>query len=128
MQIKTRLSHNQTKQFVFEFQRELFFFIDTALHLHLLGHDLPIIIMNLIEKQHQLILNIKTLDSLLEVFNEIVGRMDAPIVSMAYLLSNEPFCVQNIAFLKLLLIFNIYHLFILNFQNSNFYVYIFCLQ
>lgn len=83
MQIKTRLSHNQTKQFVFEFQRELFFFIDTALHLHLLGHDLPIIIMNLIEKQHQLILNIKTLDSLLEVFNEIVGRMDAPIVSMA---------------------------------------------
>lgn len=88
---------------MFEFQKELFFFIDTALHLHLLGHDLPIIIMNLIEKQHQLILNIKILDSLLEVFNEIVGRMDAPIVSMAYLLSNEPFCVQNIAFFKLLL-------------------------
>lgn len=52
------------------------------------------------------------LDSLLEVFNEIVGRMDAPIVSMAYLLSNEPFCVQNIAFLKLLLIFDIYLTFI----------------
>ncbi|CAH1731507.1 unnamed protein product [Aphis gossypii] len=66
-------------ELVSTFDRELFFFIDTALHLHLLGHDLPIIIMNLIEKQHQLILNIKTLDSLLEVFNEIVGRMDAPI-------------------------------------------------
>ncbi|XP_025202205.1 uncharacterized protein LOC112599500 [Melanaphis sacchari] len=61
------------------FDKELFCFIDTALHLHLLGHDLPIIIMNLIEKQQRIILNIKMLDSLLEVYNEIVGRMDAPI-------------------------------------------------
>eukprot|EP00102_Acyrthosiphon_pisum_P010472 XP_008178796.1 PREDICTED: uncharacterized protein LOC100572790 isoform X2 [Acyrthosiphon pisum] len=61
------------------FDKELFFVIDTALHLHLLHHDLPIIIMNLIVKQQQIILNIKMLDSLLEVYNEIVGRMDAPI-------------------------------------------------
>jgi len=40
--------------------------------------------MNLIVKQQQIILNIKMLDSLVEVYNEIVGRMDAPIVSMAF--------------------------------------------
>lgn len=64
------------------FQKKLFFVIDTALHLHLLGYDLPIIIMNLIEKQQRIILNIRILDSLLEVYNEIVDRMDAPIVSI----------------------------------------------
>jgi len=47
--------------------------------------------MNLIEKQQRIILNIKMLDSLLEVYNEIVGSMDAPIVSMSYFQSSEPF-------------------------------------
>jgi len=77
------------------FQKELFFVIDTALHLHLLGHDLPIIIMNLIEKQQRIILNINILNSLLAVYNEVVGKMDAPIVSMAYLKSNGTILVYR---------------------------------
>jgi len=75
--------------------------------------------MNLIEKQQRIILNIKILDSLLEVYNEIVGRMDASIVSMAFLQYNGTILVykmllfkKNIYCFELSLILNTYRVLI----------------
>lgn len=39
--------------------------------------------MNLIQRREQILSNVKQIDELVNMYNEIVNKMDAPIVSVA---------------------------------------------
>lgn len=55
--------------------------MDTALHLHLLGYNLPEIIMNLVESREQILYNAHRVHELVTMYNEIIDSMDPPVVS-----------------------------------------------
>lgn len=55
--------------------------MDTALHLHLLGYDLPEIIMNLVESREQILYNTYRVNELVKMYNEIIDNIDPPVVS-----------------------------------------------
>lgn len=62
-------------------KKDLFYFMDTAIHLHLLNYDLPEVIMTLIARREQILHNIEKIDKLVKTYNDIMGKMDAPVVS-----------------------------------------------
>lgn len=55
--------------------------MDTAIHLYLLNYDLPEIVMTLIARSEQIFYNIKKIDELVKTHNDIMGEMDAQMVS-----------------------------------------------
>lgn len=60
----------------------MFSVTDTALQLHYLDYNLPENIMTLILRQNQITNNVIQIDELVKMYNEIINKMDDPVVSI----------------------------------------------
>lgn len=55
--------------------------MDTALHLHNLGYDIPDMVMNLVLRQDQIIYNKRKVDEAIKLYNSVIDKIDATVVS-----------------------------------------------
>lgn len=59
----------------------MFAIMDTAFYLHILNCDLPDSFVNLIERRDQILYNVQKIDETVKMYNDIIDKMDAPVVS-----------------------------------------------
>lgn len=55
--------------------------MDTALHLHNLGYEIPDMVMNLVLRQDQIIYNRRMIDEAVNMYNSVLDKLDKPQVS-----------------------------------------------